>query len=608
MNEETESFWKKPLRGVRGTLLAFAILAAALFVLAISFGWTDPGLQRLPDLLLFALVTSVSLALFAMLAVVGIRWVCSWRNFRRLMFFIACFVTLVVLFYAEENLRGKWAWEKYQRTMEARGLKLDPSAYIPASVPDDQNFAMTPLLAPLFDFEPGTQKWRDTNALRRIQDIAPRYSKADKILATAQDSMGPNSWVTGSNSWVRGQTDLPAWHVALLKSGTNKSDEIPEVSTNLSRVASGILEILADEDPVLRELRTAAARPYSRFNLRYETDNPADVVLPHLAVCKRICQVLQLRASAELALGRNDAALDDILLILRLAETAHAEPTLIAHLVCTAEMQIALQAISEGLDARQWTESQLRTVQRRLEGFDFIAGGQAGLTAERVLFGGGVIDYLRRESNKYQAFISLGFSDGQSNGSEKVAAPAIAVAPSGWLYLEKLNYNRAFDDYLTAMIDVESRRVSPEACRKADARLKELCDSGRPGLFLQHRIMSALLLPALPNVAKKTARAQAGLDAIVLACALERYRLARGEFPETLDALAPDYVARIPHDVINGQPWHYRRVGAQFVLYSVGWDEADDGGRPGLREVNSGFREANSSTNRETGDWVWASQ
>ena len=40
-------------------------------------------------------------------------------------------------------------------------------------------------------------------------------------------------------------------------------------------------------------------------------------------------------------------------------------------------------------------------------------------------------------------------------------------------------------------------------------------------------------------------------------------------------------IEKLPHDIINGQPLHYRRTDdGQFVLYSVGWDEKDDGGVP----------------------------
>ena len=68
-------------------------------------------------------------------------------------------------------------------------------------------------------------------------------------------------------------------------------------------------------------------------------------------------------------------------------------------------------------------------------------------------------------------------------------------------------------------------------------------------------------------------------DEAQIACALERYRLAHGEYPETLDALVPQFMETIPHDIIGGQPLHYRRTDdGKFLLYSVGWNETDDGG------------------------------
>src|SRR5271166_4364414 len=76
----------------------------------------------------------------------------SWRYF----FWLVGLVLVVGLFYAEENWRGQRAWNQYKRAMAARGKPLEWSAVVPPTVPDDQNFAMTPILAPLFGFVPGS--------------------------------------------------------------------------------------------------------------------------------------------------------------------------------------------------------------------------------------------------------------------------------------------------------------------------------------------------------------------------------------------------------------------------------------------------------------------
>lgn len=58
----------------------------------------------------------------------------------------------------------------------------------------------------------------------------------------------------------------------------------------------------------------------------------------------------------------------------------------------------------------------------------------------------------------------------------------------------------------------------------------------------------------------------------------------------------PRFISSLPHDVITGEPYKYRRTDdGQFVLYSVGWNEKDDGGVPGTTYFS----------NETHGDWVW---
>ena len=63
---------------------------------------------------------------------------------------LACLATLIGLFYAVENWRGKRAWEKCRREQEAKGEVLDWNAFIPAPVPDDQNIFKAPKMAEWF--------------------------------------------------------------------------------------------------------------------------------------------------------------------------------------------------------------------------------------------------------------------------------------------------------------------------------------------------------------------------------------------------------------------------------------------------------------------------
>jgi hypothetical protein len=70
------------------------------------------------------------------------------------------------------------------------------------------------------------------------------------------------------------------------------------------------------------------------------------------------------------------------------------------------------------------------------------------------------------------------------------------------------------------------------------------------------------------------------MDLAMVACALERYRLANGQCPSGLAALTPQFLDQIPPDVFDGQPLRYRlKPDGNFLLYSVGENKIDDGGK-----------------------------
>jgi hypothetical protein len=69
---------------------------------------------------------------------------------------------------------------------------------------------------------------------------------------------------------------------------------------------------------------------------------------------------------------------------------------------------------------------------------------------------------------------------------------------------------------------------------------------------------------------------------VIAAIALKRSQLRYGRFPPNLESLAPEFLASVPLDYMNGRPLRYRlEPDGLFVLYSVGLDGKDDGGDPG---------------------------
>src|SRR6266705_3862911 len=130
--------------------------------------------------------------------------------------------------------RGRW--QKYKKEQGARGERFDVSAFVPPVVPPSENFALTPLLSPLFDFISGTQKWRNTNALAYASGFAPEYDRA------ARAAMAVKS--TRSNSWLTTEIDLVAWSAAYLQS-TNRINQLAD-SVGRKEAAEMVLANLAE--------------------------------------------------------------------------------------------------------------------------------------------------------------------------------------------------------------------------------------------------------------------------------------------------------------------------------------------------------------------------
>ena len=259
-----------------------------------------------------------------------VRWLPGQTALGRVLWGLVVLAMLVALFYLEETWRGKRAWERCRAAMLGQGVRFDFGAYVPRPVPDESNFAMTPFLAPLYDFIPGTQTHRDTNADKRIVE------RNDGPIELAK------KWgfqINGENAgrWEKSQTtDL----LALL--GTYDSFappaepdmDRPARPTNQTQAAAMLLDIFQRTyDPVLEELREASRRPYCRFNVPYDTVPVVGILLPHLAIMKSIVQKVSWRASAELALGKTNEAFADLLLGLYLSDSIKDEPFLISHLV-----------------------------------------------------------------------------------------------------------------------------------------------------------------------------------------------------------------------------------------------------------------------------------
>lgn len=552
---------------VASVLQRIAIYSGVAFVTLLSLGLVSNGLRRC------------------------LRWLFCWRTIKRGLITSAGLLALVALFYTEENWRGRHAWEKFRREWEAKGERFDFASFVPPPVPDDQNFALTPVVASCYNHVLDRTGHRiqpeNTNVVNRLDmDIYSREVPDNSNLALG--------------SWQKSQfTDLKAWQDYYrtmsaarelfasrygIKPPLPATNEFP-VAAEPHSPAADVLLALSKSDSAIEELRRASRLPHSRFPLGYSANDPAAMVFPHYDSLKATASVLRLRAISELSNAQPQSALADVQLILYLADSIHGEPLVWSLRSQLQIVEYAIQPIWEGLTRRQWSEEQLAAMERELGRFDALRDYSVVLRSD-LAWSLKTIDYLRAErANPFDDMCG-----------DPAFWPTLAYrqSPSGWFYLNKVALARCYQAALPTSTELSQRVLSPSVTR----RFEETAGLMRSRYWKPGNLLAAMFLPSLERETMTCARTQTSVDLARLACALERFRQANGSFPESLDVLAPMFIRNIPRDVVNGQPLHYRRTeGDNFLLYSIGWNEQDDGGEPDPARL--------STLSRPAGDWVW---
>src|SRR5208283_2997073 len=226
------------------------------------------------------------------------------------------------------------------------------------------------------------------------------------------------------------------------KFGSDKLD-----LTSRTQAAPAVLDALKTNEADFAELRAASRRPYSRYPIDYNVPCPADILLPHLNHLRGYCRHLQLKACAELTLGRSQEALDDVKLAFAVADSIKGEPFLISYLVRLDCLQITTQPIWEGLAEHAWSDAQLQELGTKLQEYDFIADLKPAFDGEQA-WGIGIIDFAKQTGK---------LAELSDNGGGPGADVLARLMPSGWYYFERVNYCRLLALQVAAAYDTADK-------------------------------------------------------------------------------------------------------------------------------------------------------
>jgi len=117
-----------------------------------------------------------------------------------------------------------------------------------------------------------------------------------------------------------------------------------------------------------------------------------------------------------------------------------------------------------------------------------------------------------------------------------------------------------------------------------------------------------LMLPAYDALRAAAVKLDGTRDGALIGIALELYHREHNAWPKTLQELSPRWLPELPVDRITGKPLGYTIVDDRPLVYSMGADGDDDGGRIPTENGEPNAHDAWLNNMRSTpppdGDWV----
>lgn len=439
-------------------------------------------------------------------------------------------IILITLFYQVENWRGERYWQQEIQRLIAQGESIKIQDYLPKplEVPDELNAAM----APLFSASPGS----------------PTGEKIELLNLAVFSVILPDP-TTG--------TPLNFHDILEL---LPVSEDIRRPTERLSDAQDTLLALTLF-DSTLDQLQSAAERPYARFPVDWEDDFFDD--RPFRWIFWRLGNLLVMRACARIADNQGDKALQDILLILRLADLVQG-PALHCQYHKNRFISQAIHMAWFGIASHAWTETQLSHLLEILDHQNLNAHALTALRAERSL------SLTTFKPKLYYA------AQSQSMCCD-VTLTQFAVMrsmPQGWLRQLQVHDSQEYERIRAELL----KGMSPKGCL---AIIPSASDDSASGTALSRWLSAFLSLDYRSydiDVLRRTRRTMAEIALTKAAIALERHRLSQGSLPHTPSS-------PLPLDPVTGTPLHYHRIDhSRYKLWSVADNEIDDGGQKGSGE------------------------
>lgn len=286
-----------------------------------------------------------------------------------------------------------------------------------------------------------------------------------------------------------------------------------------------------------------------------------------------LSQALVIRSNLAVGEGRLEDAAPDLLAVHRLGMLLGQDSTLIGRQSGIAICSLADDALSRNAAGGSFSGPLAREISKELMTMQASSFAGAYDHAERYRFLNLVLNGTKGDA-------------GRAFGTEKESDPLNKEFLNAWkeagtdAFLRRINRN--YDRLIDAM-----SKPSFAQRAKAKAEMYEQLTQLKQKLATQSTVTSPVdlagdFLPLFPSIGRAQVLADIVMvqrDLAVVALGLCAYKADNGKYPDRLDALAPKYLPKVPEDFCSGKPFIYKTTGQEYVLYSVGENMTDDGGK-----------------------------
>jgi len=282
-------------------------------------------------------------------------------------------------------------------------------------------------------------------------------------------------------------------------------------------------------------------------------------LMPYYAKFRALARFLAVDAGVHAAIGDYGGAARSSLDAMTMGAQIPHGSTLIGGLVgiaCQAIGRKPMWQVVEHLDASRAKEAARRLDKIRHNQFSYAETIQE----EKWLGQSGLLEVFRSKNPGYNLSLLTG-------GTAQPPPPAFASAATSLFYLV-YSKQRIMNDY-TSFMDAQIRRArKPYSAQRAAIPVPSdpLIETVAPSF------------DGWSSVKWTEGETLNGLLEIKLA--IRAFRLLHGRYPDSLAQLTPEILPALPADPFtDGQPFRYKPSGNSYLLYSVGPDGKDDGGR-----------------------------